>query len=120
MRRPITLLCCIVLLVVLLYATSSGEDASCTFTVSATTVHFFDIAGGTKEIQVKASGPQCTFNARTKYPWITVSVRQEGGVGKVSVSVDGNVIPMYRVGSLSIDGKEVTVIQDGPRQGGGG
>ena len=108
------------LLVALPYATSYGQDASCTFSVSPTTVHFFDINGGTAEVQVKASGPQCTFNARTKYPWITVSVRQQGGAGKVSVTVDSNEIPIYRVGSLSIDGAEVTVIQNGPRQSGGG
>ena len=106
--------------VALLYAASYGQDASCTFSVSPDTLHFFDISGGTAEIQVKASAPNCTFTAKTKYPWITVSVRQEGGVGKVSVSVGGNETPIYRVGSVSIDGEEVTVIQNGPRQSGGG
>ena len=120
MRRLIVLLHCIMLVVILLYATSYGEDTSCTFSVSPDTVHFFDIAGGTAEVQVKASAPTCTFSARTEFPWITVSVRQEGSVGKVSVTVDGNETPIYRVGSVSIDGEEVTVIQNGPRQTGGG
>ena len=120
MKRPIALLFYIVLLVTLLYATSYGQDASCTFSVSPTTVHFFDIAGGNAEVQVKASGPLCTFNAKTEYPWITVSVRQEGSAGKVLVTVGANETPIYRVGSLSIDGWEVTVIQNGPRQSGGG
>ena len=120
MRRPIALLLYSALLVTLPHAASYGQDASCTFSVSPTTVHFFDIAGGTAEIQVNASGPRCTFTARTDYPWISVSVRQEGGVGKVSVTVGGNEFPIYRVGSLSIDGEEVTIIQNGPQPSGGG
>ena len=111
---------CIMLLVTLMGATSYGQDASCTFSVTPDTIHFFDIFGGTAEVQVKASAPTCTFSARTKFPWITVSVKQEGSVGKVSVTVDGNETPIYRVGSVSIDGEEVTVIQNGPRQSGGG
>ena len=111
---------CTMLLVTLLYSASYGQNASCTFSVSPDTVHFFDIFGGTAEVQVKASAPTCTFNARTEYSWITVSVRQEGSVGKVSVTVDGNETPIYRVGSVSIDGEEVTIIQNGPRPTGGG
>jgi hypothetical protein len=120
MRRSISLLLCTIFLVTLLYAPSHGQDASCTFSVSPVTIHFFNVAGGTAEVQVKASGPQCTFNARTKYLWITVSIRQEGGIGKVSVTVDANDVPIYRVGSVSIDGWEVAIIQDGPRESGGG
>ena len=119
-KRLFALVHCITLLGILPYAASYGQDASCTLSVSPTTIHFFNISGGTAEIQVKASGPQCTFNAKTKYRWITVSVRQEGSVGKVSVTVDANDVPIYRVGSLSIDGWEVSVIQDGPRESGGG
>ena len=80
---------CTMLLVTLLYSASYGQNASCTFSVSPDTVHFFDIFGGTAEVQVKPSAPTCTFNARTEDSWITVSVRQEGSVGKVSVTVDG-------------------------------
>ena len=110
---------CTMLLVTLLYSASYGQDASCTYSVSPETLHFFDIFGGTAEAQVKASAPTCTFSARTEFPWITVSVRQEGSVGKVSVTVDGNETPIYRVGSVSIDGEEVTVIQNGPQPSGG-
>ena len=120
MRRSFASLLYTMFFITLLCATSHGQDASCTFSVSPTTLHFFNVAGGTAEIQVKASGPQCTFSARTKYPWINVSVIQERGVGKVSVTVGGNEVPIYRVGSVSIDGWEVTVIQNGPRQSGGG
>jgi len=119
MRRRIALPLYAMLVVTLLYATSYAQDAACTFSVSPDTVHFFDITGGTAEIQVKASGPRCTFNAKTDYPWITLSVRQEGGAGEVSVTVSGNQVPIYRVGSLSIDGEEVTVIQKGPQPSGG-
>ena len=111
---------CIMLLVTLMGATSYGQDASCTFSVTPDTIHFFDIFGGTAEVQVKASAPTCTVNARTQYPWITVSVKQEHGEGKVSVTVDGNNSLTHRVGSVLIDGEEVTVIQYGPRIRGGG
>jgi len=120
MRRLIVLLHCIMLVVILLYATSYGEDTSCTFSVSPDTVHFFDIAGGTAEVQVKASAPTCTFSARTEFPWITVSVKQEHGEGEVLVTVDGNDSLTHRVGSVLIDGVEVAVVQYGPRRGGTG
>ena len=118
LNGPVVL--CIVLLVTLTGATSYGQDASCTFSVTPDTVHFFDIFGGTAEVQVRASAPRCTFNARTEFPWITVSVKQEHGEGKVLVTVDGNDSLTHRVGSVRIDGEGVTVIQHGPRRGGDG
>jgi len=107
LNGPVVL--CIMLLVTLMSAISHGQNASCTFSVSPDTVHFFDIFGGTAEVQVKASAPTCTFNARTEYPWITVSVKQEHGEGKVSVTADGNNSLTHRVGSVRIDGEEVTL-----------
>jgi hypothetical protein len=111
---------CLMLLVTLMDATCYGQDASCTFSVSPDTITFFETLGGTAEVQVKASAPACTFTARTEYPWITVSVKQEHGEGKVSVTTDGNSSLTHRVGSVRIDGVEVTVIQYGPRLRGTG
>ena len=116
LNGPVVL--CIMLLVAVMGGTSYGQDASCTFSVSPDTVHFFDIFSGTAEIRVKASAPMCTFNARTEYPWITVTVKQEHGEGNVSVTVAGNDSLTHRVGSVLIDGEEVAVIQYGPRRGG--
>jgi hypothetical protein len=120
MTRSVSLMLCIIFLVTLPVATTHGGDAACTFSVSPDTVHFFDIFGGSAEVQVKASAPTCTFSARTEYPWITVSVTQAQGEGKVIVTVGGNESLTHRIGSLLIDGEEVTVIQNGPQRGGSG
>jgi hypothetical protein len=112
-------LCCIMLLVTLTAASSYAQDASCTFSVSPATI-YFQLPGGTAEVYVKGSAPTCTFSAKTAYPWITVSVKQEQGEGKVSVTVDGNTGLTHRVGGVLIGGEEVSIIQDGPRISGGG
>ncbi len=114
LNGPVAL--CSMLLVTLMSATSYGQDASCRYSVSPDSLTFFEASGGTAEVRVKASAPTCTFNARTKYPWITVSARQEHGEGKVSVTGDANS-SLYRVGSVLIDRGEVTVLQYGPRRG---
>ncbi len=111
MKTPVSPLLCIILLVTLMGTRSYGQDATCTFSVSPDTIDFFDGLGGTAEIQVKASAPTCTFGARTAYPWITVSVTQEGGEGKVLVTVGGNEFLTHRVGTVLIDGEGVTIIQ---------
>jgi hypothetical protein len=120
MIRPVSLMLCVIFLVTLPAATTYGLDATCTFSVSPDTIHFFDIFGGSAEVQVKASAPTCTFSAKTEYPWITISVTQEQGEGKVLVTVGGNESLTHRVGSLLIDREEVTVIQNGPQRGGAG
>ena len=120
MIRPVSLMLCVIFLVTLPVATTYGLDATCTFSVSPDTIHFFDIFGGSEEVQVKASAPTCTFSAKTEYPWITISVTQEQGKGKVLVTVGGNESLTHRVGSLLIDREQVTVIQNGPQRGGSG
>jgi hypothetical protein len=120
MIRPVSLILCILFLVTLPAATTYGRDGACTFSVSPDTVHFFDIFGGSAEVRVKASSPTCTFTAKTEYPWIAISVAQAQGEGKVSVTVGGNDSLTHRIGSLLIDGEEVTVIQNGPHRGGSG
>jgi hypothetical protein len=112
LNNPVVLF--IMLLVIFMSARSYGQDASCTFSVSPDTI-YFQLPGGTEEVSVKASAPTCTFTARSKYPWITVSVKQERGEGKVSVKADGNTSMTHRVGSVLIGGEEVSVIQYGPR-----
>ena len=110
--RPVVL--CIMLLLILISAESFGQDTPCTFSVSPDTIHF-QLSGGTAEVYVKASAPTCTFTARSRYPWITVSVKQDRGEGKVSVTAEGNTGLTHRVGSVLIDGEEVSIIQVGPR-----
>ena len=120
MIRPVSLMLCMIFLVTLPAATAYGRDAACTFSVSPDTVHFFDVFGGSAEVQVKTSAPMCTFSAKTGYPWITISVTQAQGEGKVLVTVGGNDSLTHRIGSLMIDGEEVTVIQNGPNRSGTG
>lgn len=107
------------LILTLVSADSEAQSPACTFSVSPTTFHF-ELTGGSAEIRVAGSAPTCTFNARSAYPWITVSVTQEGGEGVVKVTVSGNTSMTHRVGSILIDGKEVSIIQYGPRISGGG
>jgi hypothetical protein len=118
LNAPVVL-CCIMLLVTLTVASSYSQDASCTFSVSPANI-YFQLPGGTAEVYVKGSAPTCTFSAKSAYPWITVSVKQERGEGKVSVAVDGNTGLTHRVGSVIIDGEEVSIIQYGPRISGTG
>jgi hypothetical protein len=118
MRRLVILLSSM-LLVALMGASSYGQDAACTFSISPATI-YFQTPGGTAEVYVKGSAPTCTFNAKSAYPWITVSAKQEQGEGKVSVVVGGNTGLTHRVGSLLIDREEVSIIQYGPRLSGTG
>ncbi|MCG6536513.1 MAG: BACON domain-containing protein [Syntrophales bacterium LBB04] len=119
MKRRAGLVLFATLLMMLMGTGSYGEDTSCTFSVSPATV-YFQLPGGTAEVYVKGSAPTCSFSARSAYPWITVSAKQEQGEGKVSVVVDGNTGLTHRVGSLLIDGEEVSIVQYGPRLSGGG
>jgi hypothetical protein len=119
MKRCAGLVLFITLLMVLMGTSSYGQDASCTFSVSPAAI-YFQVPGGTAEVYVKGSAPTCAFSAKSAYPWITVSVKQEQGEGKVSVVVDGNTGLTHRVGSVLIDREAVSIIQYGPRLSGGG
>ncbi len=119
MRTLVVLVFATMILVTLTVASSYSQDASCTFSVSPATI-YFELPGGTAEVYVKGSAPTCTFSAKSAYPWITVSVKQERGEGKVAVTVDGNTGLTHRVGSVIIDGEEVSIIQYGPRISGTG
>ena len=103
----------------LMGATTYGQDASCTFSVSPVTI-YFQTPGGTADVYVKGSAPACIFRVATRYPWMTVSAKQHEGEGKVSVTVDGNAGLTHRVGTVRIGDEEVTVIQLGPRISGTG
>ncbi len=98
---------------------TAGAQPACTYSVSPSSLDF-DLRGGTAEIRVTASEPTCTFNARSAYPWITISVSQERGGGLIKVSISGNSSMTHRVGAIMIDGREVTITQYGPRITGGG
>ena len=119
MRRPVLLMISMIILVAVMIASSYGQDASCTFSVSPATI-YFQPPGGTAEVYVKGSAPTCVFSAKSAYPWITVSVKQEQGEGKISVTAGGNTSTTHRVGSVLIDGEEVSIIQYGPRLSGTG
>lgn len=107
-------MCLIVLLSAFVYA----QENACRFEVTPTTIHFFDVWGGRAEIRVTASSPDCRFSVETKYPWISFSATQDGTEGKVVVTAEGNNSLTHRVGSVFVDGWEVSVIQAGPRRGG--
>ena len=63
---------------------------------------YFEPRGGTAEVYVKGSALTCTFSAKSEYPWISVSSKQQDGEGKVSVTVGGNTSMTHRVGSVLI------------------
>lgn len=119
MRRRIVLVAlCSVIIIACLGSASYGQDAACTFSVAPETIYFFDVRGGTADVHVKASAPTCTFTAKTEHAWISLLVKQERGEEIVSVTALGNDSMNHRVGSVSVDGKVVTVIQYGPRLSG--
>ena len=119
MKRCVSSILFIALLITLTGGSSYGQDASCTFSISPATV-YFQPPGGTAEVYVKGSAPMCIFSAKSAYPWISVSSKQQDGEGKVSVTVDGNTFMTHRVGSVLIDGEEVSIVQYGPRRSDGG
>jgi hypothetical protein len=119
MRRYVGSFMCILILVFLVSASAHGQSGPCTFSVSPDTI-FFQPPGGAAEVYVMASDPTCTFSASSAYPWITVSVNQERGEGKVLVAVDANLGLTHRVGGVRIEGNEVSIIQYGPRLSGTG
>ncbi len=117
--RYLTLLPFIVLLLSALAASiSDSQEAACRFDVYPNSIEFFDISGGSAQIKVTASAPDCRFTVASRYPWITYTSRQEGTEGQVLVTGQGNESLTHRVGDLTIAGHTVNVIQAGPRRGG--
>jgi hypothetical protein len=98
--------------------TARSQESACTFALTPQDLAF-DAGGGVAEITVTASGPECSFTAGSRYPWITVSPAQGKGSGTVRVNVGTNPAQIPRFGFVTIAGKEVRVQLWQPKLSGG-
>lgn len=120
MKNPGAILASWIVTLTLICAAGIAQaQPACTYSVSPTSIDF-DLRGGSAEIRVTASESACTFTAQSAYPWITLSVSQERGEGVIKATIAGNSSMTHRVGSILIDGRQVTITQYGPRITGGG
>ena len=94
----------------LVAATAIAQQPLCIYAVSPTPI-YFEAAGGSQEAQVKASSPDCSFEARTRYPWIKVSPSQGGAGGMVTIQVEPQRALSPRVGSVLVDGTQIEIVQ---------
>jgi hypothetical protein len=63
------------------------------------------------EVEVTASGPDCSFTAESDTSWITVTPAHARGSGVVRLDMAPSIDPT--VGTVRIAGKRVTVFQKG-------
>lgn len=98
--------------------TVRAQESACSFTVVPQSLSF-EAGGGSSDITVTASGPECPFTAGSRYTWITVSPAQGKGSGTVRVNVGTNPSQIPRSGSVTIAGKEVRVQLWQPKLSGG-
>ena len=95
-----------------------AQESACSFTVEPRNLAF-DAGGGSADITVTASGPECSFTGGSRYAWITVSPTQGKGSGTVRVTVGTNSSQLPRFGSVTIAGKDVPVQLYQPKLSGG-
>jgi len=94
----------------LVVATAMAQQPLCIYAVPPTPL-YFEAEGGSQEAQVKASSPDCSFTARTRYPWIKVSPSQGGTGGVVTIQVEPQRMLSPRVGSVLVDGTQIEIVQ---------
>ena len=90
----------------------SPPPASCTFTLSPSTLAF-GASGGTSSITV-TTGSSCAWTAASDRGWLTIGSGASGrGSGTVTVAVTANTNSDARAGTLTVAGQPVAVSQDG-------
>jgi hypothetical protein len=94
----------------LVAATAMAQQPLCIYAVSPTPI-YFEAGGGSQEAQVKASSPDCSFEARTSYRWIQVSPSRGGAGSVVTIQVEPHRALSPRVGSVLVDGTQIEIIQ---------
>jgi hypothetical protein len=86
------------------------QEAACAFSVDPRT-DSVSSAGGRKTITVTASGPRCSWTARTGADWLAIVEGAQGtGSGQVTYETRETSGPK-RVGTLLVAGQTVTVTQ---------
>ncbi len=95
-----------------------AQESTCSFSVAPQSLSF-EAGGGSADVTVTASGPECSFTAGSKYLWITAFPSQGKGSGSVRVTVGTNPSQIPRFGSATIAGKEVRVQLWQPKLSGG-
>ena len=92
--------------------TTSGGGGGCTFTVSPTNI-VLAAKGGKKSVNVKVKDTSCQWTAASNDSFITITEGANGtGSGKVEFSVPGNTNTTQLIGTMTIAGETVTVVQD--------
>ena len=88
-----------------------ADSGPCTYTLS-TNLEFFDELSHAATVQV-TTGPDCPWTAASQTFWLTVLSYGGPGSGAVQYTVQRNTNSYDRVGTLTVAGKTVTVMQNG-------
>ena len=90
--------------------------ASCTLTVSPSSLAFDDNGAASTPLTVTASGSPCAWTASPSDSWITASPASGTGNGTLSVSLAPNTTGVERTGSISIGNLTIPVTEWGTSQ----
>lgn len=92
---------------------SAPAAAQCSFSLTPNTASFTS-AGGNGLVTIAASASTCSRTASSSVPWITISFGSPGtGNGTVGYTVQRNLTPTQRSGTLTIAGQTFSVTQSG-------
>ena len=87
-----------------------GQQALCILSASPS-VLYFEAEGGSAEVTITPSAPDCSYTPRTSYSWITVSSVAMTGKSTLTIQVSAAANLAQRVGSVMIGGTQVEVVQ---------
>jgi uncharacterized protein (TIGR03437 family) len=99
----------------LTYAT--GTRTTCSYSLSPTQAGY-QSSGGSGTFSVSTSNG-CGWTATTSTSWVHVSTPSGSGIGTVGYSVDANINPSSRTGTITAGGQMFTIDQAGVPSGGG-
>jgi len=88
------------------------QASGCTYTLDPTSA-MFSALGGSENVRVTASAPNCAWTATTSTPWINITAGASdngNGVVRFTVSPNGG---SGRSGAIAIAGRTFTVTQNG-------
>ena len=111
MKAAIMLMFLVVLSVLSTAGVSPGQPL-CILTLSPS-ILYFEPGGGTSEVTVTPSSPDCPVTAQTTYPWIMASVSQQVGKSVVNVQVEAISRLTQRVGSVMVGNIQLEIVQHG-------
>ncbi|MBI2839645.1 MAG: hypothetical protein HYX75_15140 [Acidobacteria bacterium] len=99
-------------------AMQNGVGQTCAYAVTPFSETWDDDGGSTSVSITTTTG--CAWNSVSNDAWISFSAGSGSGSGSVTMSVDANLAPAARTGSVAIAGTTYAIAQEAYDSGGGG